>query len=145
MARQGRKSAQQVVGKWQANLSAATKAMQDGAAGVTTSPTQLAAAALPAYLAGVQQAVASGKMAARLNAVTVQQWRDAYVSKGIPRVATGATAAAGKATQAFSTLLDRVYAVRDQVNSQIPRGGIAQNGQRSLLFQQLMHQAYSQG
>lgn len=80
--------------KWVANLSNSTAAMTAGANRVTTSPGAAAAAAADKWLAKVTAAKA--KFAARVGAVTTDQWRQAYTTYGIQRVASGAQAKQGK-------------------------------------------------
>lgn len=140
MARQARKTAAQVAAKWSTNLTNATQSMKDGVNAVQTSPTQLAAANPQGYLQGVQQAVATGKWAAGLNAVSLQDWKNAMINKGLPRVGTGATQAQPKVQQAFAPLLQFIYDARDQVNAANPRGSLQQNIQRSVAMQQAMAQ-----
>lgn len=140
MARQARKTAQQVAQKWSQNLGNATASMTNGANAVQVAPTQLAAANPQGYLNGVQQAVASGKWQRRLGNVSLQDWKTAYIQKGIPRVGTGATAAIPKVQAAFGPLLDFVYNTRDQVNQSNPRGSLAQNMARMNAFVQAMSQ-----
>lgn len=134
MARQARKTAAQVAQKWSANLSASTQQIQNGVNAVTTAPTQLAAANSAGYLAGIQKAVASGKWQANLQRVTLQDWKNSMIAKGIPRVQTGATAAVPKVTQSFGPLLDFIYNTRDSVNASNPRGNLSQNMQRMNAF-----------
>jgi hypothetical protein len=138
MARQARKTAAQVASKWGQNLGGSTASMTNGVQGVTVAPTQLAANQAQAYVAGVQQAVASGKWQQKLNAVSLQQWRDAYVKKGIPRVQQAATTDQAKVQAAMGPLLDYIYGLRDQINSSQPRGSLAQNIQRATAMMQGM-------
>ena len=138
MARQARKTAAQVAIKWGQNLGNATQSMSQGVQGVTVAPTQLAANQAQAYVSGVQNAVASGKWQARLQAVSLQQWRDAYTKKGIPRVQQAATTDQPKVQAAMGPLLDFIYGLRDQINSSQPRGSLAQNIQRATAMMQGM-------
>lgn len=140
MSRQARKTAAQVAQKWSTNLSAATPQMTAGVQGVQTSPTQLAAANPGAYLAGVQNAVNSGKWQAKLNSVSLGTWQQAYITKGIPRVQQAATTDKQKVQNAFTPLLNYVYNARDQVNATMPRGTLQQNIQRSVAMMQAMSQ-----
>lgn len=144
MARQARKTAAQVAQKWGTNLGAATQSMQAGVQGVTVAPTQLAANQASAYVAGVQNAVNTGKWQNKLNAVSLQQWRDAYTKKGIPRVQQAATTDQSKVQSAMGPLLDHIYALRDQINSSMPRGSLSQNIQRATAMMQGMSTYKSQ-
>jgi hypothetical protein len=56
-------------------------------------------------LARLTTAVQSGKWAAGLNRVTVDQWKAATINKGIPRIANGIDAAADKVVAFASQLL----------------------------------------
>lgn len=109
--------------KWKQNLSAAGPAMQAGIQAVTVSPTEQAAAAVDRQVAGVQAAAASGKTAARLRRVSLSQWQQAAISKGVPRLATGAAAGASK----YQDFANRFYPVMQSASDQakaLPKGGI---------------------
>lgn len=138
MARQARKTAAQVAQKWSTNLTNATTQMQNGINGVTVSPGQLAAQQSAAYLAGVQQNV--GKWQAKLQAMPLSQWQNAMKTKGIPRVQQAATTDMPQVQAAFGPLLDFTYNLRDQINSSMPRGSLAQNINRMTSFVQGMAQ-----
>jgi hypothetical protein len=96
-----------------------------GVQAVTQSPA--AAAATPQaeqlYIQGVQQSVTSGKRAAALQAVTLQQWQQATTQKGAARLASGAQAAQSK-VQAFFTKQAPVYAAMKAAVSNMPKGGL---------------------
>ena len=145
MARQARKSAQQVAQKWSGNLQASTTSIQNGVNAVQTSPTQLAAAQEQAYLSGVQQAVASGKWRTKLQAVSLQDWKSAMINKGIPHIATGAVQGMPKMQQAMNTLLPFIYDTRDSINASHPRGSLQQNISRMTAFVNAMAQYNSGG
>lgn len=139
MAKQAMKTSANVANKWATNLSASTQTMTAGVQSVQTSPTSLAAANPDGYLAGVQKAVTSGKWQARLQSVTLQQWQQAMVQKGIPRVQTGAQTGKPKVQSFMDQLLPYVYQLRAALASQ-PRGSLAQNMQRMNTFVQGMAQ-----
>lgn len=138
MARQARKTAAQVAAKWSQNLANSQQSIKDGVNGVQTSPTALAAANPQGYLQGVQNAVANGTWAAGLNRVSLQDWKNAMLNKGLGRVATGAAQAQPKVQAAMGPLLQFIYDTRDQINSANPRGSLQQNIQRSVAMQQAM-------
>jgi hypothetical protein len=138
MARQARKTAAQVAQKWSTNLQNSTPTMTSGINGVTVAPTQLAAAQSQAYVTGVQNAVASGRWQSALQKVSLSQWQNAMKTKGIPRVQQAATTDMPTVQAAFGPLLDFVYNARDQINSTMPRGSLAQNIQRMNAMVQAM-------
>lgn len=129
------KTPQQVAQKWATNLGSATQAIKDGVNAVTESPTAKAAANPQAFLNGVQNAVNSGKWATKLQAVSLPAWQAAMITKGVPRVATGATAAIPKMQNAMTQLLPYIQNV---VSSLPPRGDKQQNIARSQAFLQGM-------
>lgn len=142
MARQARKTAQQVAQKWSQNLAASGTTMLNGINGVTTSPGQLAAAQSQAYLAGVQQSV--GKWQQKLQQMPLSQWQNAMKVKGIPRVQQAASTDQGNVQSAMNTLLPFIYDTRDQINSSMPRGSLQQNISRMTAFVNAMAQ-YNSG
>lgn len=89
-----RSDAQAATNKWVNNLQNAQAAMTAGAARVTVSPGQQAAAAADKWLARVT--AAKQKFIDRVGSVSVDQWRNAYTTYGIPRVAQGANAKQSK-------------------------------------------------
>lgn len=117
---------QQVAQNWANNLSAATQKITQGVQAVTVAPTQLAAQQASAYLAGVQQAVSSNRWQNSLQAVSLSQWQAATVSKGVPRIATGAQAAVPKMTSFMQQLLPYVSQLQQSLQS-TPRGSLEQN------------------
>jgi len=74
--------------------------MTAGAQAVQTAPGVAAAAAADKWLQKVTASKA--KFAANVGAVTLQQWQQAYVNIGVPRVAQGAQAKQAK-VQSFMT------------------------------------------
>ena len=89
--------------KWLQNLSASQDRMTKGAQSVTRAPGLAAAAAADKWLAKVTQAKA--KFASRVSSVSLQDWQNAYITVGIPRVAQGATAKQAKVTSFFDEYL----------------------------------------
>lgn len=84
---------QQYSKKWATNISAATPSITAGVNAVTEAPGAKAAQAADRWAQGVQEALASGKFAANVGSVTLEQWRQAMLKKGVQRIASGATEA----------------------------------------------------
>jgi len=122
---------------WQQGFGASGQKWAAGIEGVTVAPGQLAAAAMPRYLAGVQQN--AGKWAANSAAVTLSQWKQQSVDKGQARLATGAQTGMAKYQARIGPVLD---AIKSVTASLPPRGTVEQNIQRSSQFQMAMHQAF---
>jgi len=79
-----------VANRWAQGLANATTKMTQDAQALTISPTSQAAAAVQTWIARLNDPKVQAKWQAKLNAVTLQQWQQAYVQKGIPRVSQGA-------------------------------------------------------
>ena len=119
--------------KWAQNLGAAGTAYTAGVQAVQTAPGAAAAAASDRYLAGIQANV--NKFKANVGAVSLADWQNAAVTKGAPRLATGATAAQPKVANVLSQLFPYI----DQVRNSLPaRGDLEQNIARSAAFQRAM-------
>ena len=108
--------------KWAAGMQNAGTAIQDGVQRVQTAPGLTAAKNKSAYVQNV--AAAANKWAARTAAVPLSEWQNAMITKGLPRIATGATAAQPK-MQAF--LQNFLPFVESAVNALPPRGTLDQN------------------
>jgi len=132
---------QQWLDKWGTNLSNSGTYITNGVNRVTVAPGQAAAAAQDRYLAGVTNAVTSGKWASKVSGVSLSSWQDAMIKKGIPRIATGVSQAKTNKVSQVTTLLQNVDAAVAQVHS-LPKGGLAQGIQRATAYMTAMHQAY---
>lgn len=99
------KNPQRVAEKWVRNLSASTGDIREGVQAVTESPTEKAAAQVAKYEAGVQRAIANGKYVNRLRQVTLEEWKQATLDKGIGRIASGAAAAEGNFAEFMAQLI----------------------------------------
>ncbi len=122
-------SPDQVAAKWAQNLGNAGANIQAGVEAVKVAPGQAAARQKTVYVQNVQ--AAADKWASRVAGVTLQTWQEAMVTKGVPRVATGASAAQPKMSHFMGQLLpfiDRGVAALP------PRGNLAANKQRLLAF-----------
>lgn len=128
-------TADQIASKWSANLGAATTTIQAGIEAVKTAPGQAAARQQSAYVAGVQ--ASAGKWAANVGKVSLSDWQQAAIGKGIPRIATGATAAQSKMTAFFAKLLPFQQSLINQLPA---RGTTDQNIARAVAFMRGMTQ-----
>lgn len=99
------KTAAQVAAKWASRAQGATQALQDGINNVQTAPGALAAAKQDKMLANLTKSILDGKWAANVSAVTLQQWKDAMLTKGVQRYGAGVAAAQPKMQAFMSKLL----------------------------------------
>lgn len=110
-------TSQEFAEKWQRRLSAAAPDIQKGIQKVDQSPTEAAAQKQDKMLANVTQAVQSGKWAAGLRRVTLQDWKKSAIEKGIPRISQGVANAGGKVAQFASELLPYQDSLKQQIAS----------------------------
>lgn len=89
--------------------------MEIGINRVTISPTKQAAAKMDKLKANLIKAIDSGKMKRRMEAVTVEDWKDKMLTKGLGRVASGIDAAHAKQVAFASQLLPAVDAAVAEV------------------------------
>lgn len=119
-------SADDISKRWSSNLAASTPRIQAGVQAVSTAPGLAAARASDRYLAGVQANVP--KYQTNVAAVTLAEWQDATLNKGIQRIPTGAQAA----EQKFAAFMGRLIPYINSGLTTLPaRGGLEQNIARS--------------
>ena len=98
-------------------LKAATEDMRKGIEAVTESPTAKAANKMDKLRTNLLKAIDSGKMAKRLKAVSLEDWKRKTVDVGIGRVAAGIDASAAKVEDFASQLLPHL----DKLHAEIER------------------------
>lgn len=100
-----------VAQRWVQRLGGATDKIRQGVQGVTTSPTQQAAAAVATWQARVADPATAQKFQRSLSRVSLADWQNAMLNKGIPRIATGAANAQPK----FQNFLQQFLPFVEQV------------------------------
>ncbi len=125
-----RLSPEQMAQKWATNLANASNDIKAGVLSVTQSPTEKAANRADAYVAGVQRAVADGTWQAGLRRVSLQQWQEAMIKKGIPVIAERARMAVPKMSRFLQLWMTYQQGIQQELLS-MPRGTLEQNIQRA--------------
>lgn len=92
---------QQFREKHATNLKASLRYMEAGVNRVTEAPGVAAAEAQDKMRANLLDAIDTGKWATRVQSVSLGEWKNAMIAKGIPRVAAGIDGAAAK-VEAFA-------------------------------------------
>lgn len=115
--------------KWANNLGAASQAYTAGVQAVQQAPGQAAANAADRWLANTQAAMPKYKTNSA--AVSLGDWQNATVTKGAPRLASGATAAQPKMANVLTQLFPYIEQVRGTLP---PRGDIEANINRAAQF-----------
>lgn len=118
-----------VANKWATRLGAATQAITDGVNAVTQAPGTKAAAQADVWLARLQ--ASRDKYVRNVSAVSLASWQQSMITKGVPRVSGGATAAIPKMTAFMQQFLPHVEQGRQALAS-MPRGTIDQNINRAV-------------
>lgn len=119
-------NAQAVSQKWQRNFAGSSESYKARIGAVTESPMEKAAAAKAQWVAGVNRASENGKYEAGLRRVSLQQWKDAAMTKGAQRLADGAAAARPK-MEAFLREFLPFVAENQRRIADMPRGSLEQN------------------
>lgn len=102
-------------GNWVAALQSAGTKAQAGAQRVQTSPGQAAAQQAQKWINRVNESAA--KWQRKVGAVTLEDWRTAYITKGVPRIASGAQQAQPKYQAALVPLFQYMSNVWSEVNA----------------------------
>ena len=97
-------------------LKAATEDMRKGIEAVTESPTAKAATKMDKLRTNLLKAIDSGKMAKRLKAVSLEEWKRKTVDVGIGRVAAGIDASAAKVEDFASQLLPHLDKLKTEID-----------------------------
>lgn len=120
---------EQIAANWAAGLANAGQKITDGINGVTVAPGRAAAAQKAVWVQNV--AASQDKWARNTANVSLPDWQQAMITKGVPRIASGATAA----QPAFATFMTKLLPFIDQVKATLPaRGTLDQNIARSNAF-----------
>ena len=98
-------------------LKGAVTDMRIGVEKVTESPTAKAAMKIDKMRAHLLEKIDDGTVAARLKAVTLEEWKSKMLSKGVGRVAEGIDQASDKVVKFASQLLPAVEAARNKARA----------------------------
>lgn len=128
-------TASQWLDKWGRRLNAASPDIQTGVKNVQTAPGVSAAAQVNLWLQRVQ--ASANLWAKQVSSVSLADWQNAMLNKGIGRIAAGVTAAQANKVQQITNLLAAVDKSANAARA-LPRGTLEQNIQRAVTFMQAM-------
>lgn len=126
-------TAREIAEKHQRRLNAASEDIRRGVEGVTESPAKKAAQHLDKMKMNWLNAMDSGKIARRLNAVTVEDWRNGMIEKGIGRISAGLTRSLPKTEKFFSELMPHIDSLQSKVKG-MPSLTLEDNINRMVTF-----------
>jgi len=129
----------QIADKWRRNLQNAQQDIQQGVEAMTQNPMDAAVASQSKMVNNWNAAINSGKWAANTQAVSLQQWRTAFITKGLPRISAGAQAAQPK-VQAFHAELQPFQANLKTQIAAMPDDTITDSEQRMIAWMRGMAQ-----
>jgi hypothetical protein len=104
-------------------MSSSVDKYKSGVNAVTISPMELAAQSQDAMLAGVTDAITSGRWAAALRKRSLPDWKQQTATTGADRLATGARAAQPKMQQHLTAWLPVAQQIHDTAQG-MPKGSI---------------------
>lgn len=117
------KDPQFVTQKWQRGISASADQVRQGVQGVTVSPGEAAIKAKGKYQEGVARALSNGDFDKGNRSYTVGDWQKSMIDKGIPRLASGAAAAAPKVAAFMAQWLPAMEDLSRQIDA-MPSGTV---------------------
>jgi hypothetical protein len=119
--------------KWARRLKGAGTDIQNGIKRVTTAPGVKAAAQVQAMRNNLNARIDDGTWGRRTAAVSLNDWQQAALTKGVQRISQGVDGAGAKVTEMAGKLLaavDQSVAVVDRT----PRGDLSTNIGRAVTF-----------
>lgn len=129
---------QEYAEKWARRLRGATEDIRRGVERVDTAPGELAVQNQDALLQNFVDSVNSGLWAARTRAVSLQDWKQATIDKGIPRIGQGVESAQPKMAAMAAELLPAVDAAAAAARA-LPKVTLEDSIQRMTTFVREMH------
>lgn len=128
-----RVNAQEYADKWGRRLSASTQDIRRGVERVSEAPGASAARNADRMLAGIQVAIQDGRWQRAVAGVSLQDWKEATISKGIGRIASGVEGAMSKQRDMAERLLAAVDTVKSRVD-QMPSTTLEDRINRMVTF-----------
>jgi hypothetical protein len=128
-------SPDQIASKWSSRLAQSGDQIKAGVQGVNVAPGQLAARQRNVWQQNL--IAAADKWASRVAAVSLAEWQQDMLNKGVPRIASGAQAAQPKFAQFMGQLLPYIESGRANLP---PRGDLEANINRLTSFVRYMSQ-----
>jgi len=133
-----RVTAEEYAEKWGRRLKASTEDVRRGIDRVDHAPGLQAARAQELMETRLMEAINSGMWAKQVAGVSLDEWKTAFLTKGVPRIAAGVDAAHNKQVDMAQDLLAAVDAASAKANA-LPKGTIEDSINRMSTFAREMH------
>ena len=133
-----RLSPEEYTSKQARNLKNSLPDIRLGIERVSTAPGASAAAAQARMKDNLVRSIDSGLWAAKVRAVSLEDWKTAALTKGVDRIAQGIDSARDKQIQMAGRLLSAVDAAASKSNA-LPKGTIQDSIARMTTFVEAMH------
>lgn len=130
---------QEAAQKWASRAQAAVPEYTAGVKRVTESPTAKAAAAADKMLQNIMEAINSGRWAAGLNRVSLEDWKTAATVKGAPRIAAGVQGAVGKQQAYYAEVFPFLETLQREIDA-MPNLTIEDSIARAAHFMRAMNE-----
>jgi len=127
------KTARQSTEKWQRNMKGAGQTIREGIDRVTEAPGVKAAAAQDKMLSNVTESITSGKWGRRVASVSLSEWKEKAITKGIPRLSAGVDGSVSKVENALGQIIDHADRGLDILDG-MPSVTLEDNIQRMTAF-----------
>ena len=124
---------QEYVDTWASRLQGAGTEIKRGIEKVTVAPGQAAMKARELMKARIIEAIDSGLWDKQVGAVSLEDWKQAFLTKGIDRVRGGVDASKGKQLNMAAKLLPAVDQAASKARA-LPKGTIDQSIARAATF-----------
>lgn len=110
------KTPQQIAEKWSNNLQNAGQSIRDGINAVQEAPSQKAIAAKQKMITNWQNSMNDGTWEAGLQKVTLADWKNAMINKGLSRIASGAVQGQSKMAAYMSEAMPYIETVKAEID-----------------------------
>lgn len=124
--------------KWARRTSGASQDYRSGIERVTEAPGIKAAQAADAMRAGLLESLDSGKWQRNVAAVSLQDWKETTIEKGVSRLGPGVQASIGRNRAKIDKLLADVESSKNEVD-RMPSATFQDRVQKMVQFSTLMH------
>jgi len=132
------KNVDEIVKRWQNGLANASETITNGVKATEVSPGKRAAAAKDAWVRAMQSKEVQDRWANEVGKVTLEEWQQAMINKGIPNITNGVNAAAGKMTNFYDWLVKTENEILNKINA-MPELTLEQRIQRAVAWMKAMN------